>query len=378
MKKFLFLIGIGILILLASFGVMSSFRGSVDERTGSGMFSSEIEDAQKNTRPVFTHPIVDPATISFITPLGELNGGYEEVQTLAGVMMNFKREVVEGNKEIEVYAPTDMILESYSFHIVPFPPGGQWALIFRLSKDVTMRIDHISRASDAIQQVTTTIPKESSTEDYPKTKLKFKAGEIIGYTFGTVPAHNWNIYVFDTKQKNNFINQMRYEKNRLGERLDTAVCPFDYYEDQGLKNIYYALLGASQPGQTASCGSPSKDKIDTLSGLWHLKKEGRVETGYEGDFANPLSVYKRSDNNVVIHEIGRKRVIISPGMPTYKNPEEVTSSHCYNLTDDWSGSMRDGYIYFRIDSDTEMSVAYNRAGSCPTMFPTVNIQKYYR
>ncbi|MBI4032622.1 hypothetical protein HY374_02865, partial [Candidatus Berkelbacteria bacterium] len=193
MKLWLVIGGVvGVLVIAGILFLVGRERGVESGQEGSAQRQSTTSEST-SAEVVFTEPIVDPATIKNITPLGELNGGYNEVQTLAGVMVNFKPEAVAGNTEVEVRAPTDMTLERYSFHKVDYPPGGNWALIFRLNRDVTMRMDHISRASDAIVAATTSTPKESSADEAPKQQLKVKAGEVIGYTFGTVPAHNWNI-----------------------------------------------------------------------------------------------------------------------------------------------------------------------------------------
>ena len=84
-----------------------------------GMNAHEVVVEETNSPEIaFTHLFFDPNLVSHITPLGELNGGYEEAQTIAGVMVNIKPEVVEGgSKEIEVRAPTDMTLEKYAYYI---------------------------------------------------------------------------------------------------------------------------------------------------------------------------------------------------------------------------------------------------------------------
>lgn len=370
MKKISILFGTGALILGLGFFVYSSFResGEVVALPQSPL----LENSQIETRPVFTYPIVDPATISFITPLGELNGGYEEVQTLAGVMMNFKREAVAGNKEIEVRAPTDMTLESYSFHKVPFPPGGNWTIIFRLSQDVMMRIDHISRASDAIQEVTTTIPKDGSAEDYPKKKLSIKAGDIIGYTYGTVPAHNWNIYVFDEKQKNSFINPSRYTVDHVGRRLTQAVCPFDFYSGD-LKNTYLSLMGYSKAGQSNTCGTVSHDVKGAASGLWYLSSRGTPEER-DGTYASPLSIIKNSAGEITIDQVMDRRVDLPTNNPTAKDPALIPDEHCYQIMEQG----KSGYVFVRIVKENEMSLAVASQGNCPSQFPLNNAKTYYR
>lgn len=99
---------------------------------------------------------------------------------------------------------------------------------------------------------------------------------------------------------------------------------------------------------------------------------------YEGDYADPFSVYMTSDKSVVIYEVGRKRYIVYPNNPTHRDPADITTSHCYRLTDDWNPNQYQGYAFFRIDSDTQMSFAYSPSGSCPTTFPANQAKTYYR
>lgn len=318
---------------------------------------------------VFTHAIIDPSTLSFITPLGELNGGYEEAQTIAGVMLNFKQEAVTSNKEIEVKAPTDMTLESYSWHNVPYAPGSNWALIFRLSNDLTIKFDHISRASDTIKTVTEASSKDSSAEISPKQRLTVKAGEVIGYTFGTVPAHNWNIYLFDSRHKNSFINQKRYEGSGTGKKLINAKCVFDFYAND-LKNSYLSLMGYNKAGQSSTCGLVSRDVTGTASGMWHLSTDGFKEERDEL-YTAPLSIIKNSAGEITIDQIGDQRIDIRSGNPTLKDPAEVRDAHCYQADNN------KGYIFVKIVSESQMNVAAASTGSCPSELPS-STKAYYR
>src|SRR3989344_7325539 len=81
-----------------------------DDKEENQMLAQNSEEKipeKKENEPeivIFTNQIFDPKLVSHITPLGELNGGYEEAQTIAGVMINLKTEAVDGGKEIEVHA----------------------------------------------------------------------------------------------------------------------------------------------------------------------------------------------------------------------------------------------------------------------------------
>lgn len=328
----------------------------------------------------FTHPIFNVEDIDWVSPLGESNGGYIEVQPLGGMTVNIKKDVAE-RSPIEIYAPTDLELVSYAHTIMEPEPEADWSLYFKINDDLSLILHHIKNASPKIVEAVGNNPKknDSRTTDirWPQ-EIKFKAGEVIGTTTGTSMAKNWNIYLHDKKVKNQFINQKRYEGSDVGRRLLNAACIFDYYEDPKIKESFYALLGTNKPGETKDCGTPSKDKIGTISGLWHLKKDGIDFGSYNGDYADPFSVYIRADKSIMIYEMAKKTFTIYPSNPTYKNPEEITSSHCYQLTDNWNPDIPKGYAFFKVDSDTQMFMVYSSSGSCPATFPEGQAKIYYR
>ena len=322
--------------------------------------------SEKSTKLSFTSKIFDPAQVSFITPLGELNGGYDEAQAISSIMIWNKAEAVAGNQMVDVFAPTAMMLERYSYHSSP-DGNTDWTLIFRINKDVTLKYDHITQAVDKIIAATTSTPKDNSAEDYPKTQVSFAAGELVAKTSGTKQAKNWNIYMYDATHKNKFVNQSRYEKSQIGQRLIAGVCPFDYYES-AVAVGYLALMGATKAGQTTTCGNVSKDVAGTLSGMWHFSKEAQSELREEidGNFASPLSVYKNSAAQVIIDQLAGQRI----DLEKTTDPAEVTTEYCYALSP--------GFAYFRLVSQNEMTLAYATVGNCPSLFPATNTKIYYR
>jgi hypothetical protein len=342
-------------------------------------FQNQTEQSPSNPAPAqFTHPIFNPEEIDWVSPLGESNGGYNEVQPLGGMTINIKKDIA-AKGPIEVYAPTDMELVSYSHTLMEPEPEPDWAFHFQINKDISLVVHHIKNASPKIVNAVGNKPKlnDSRTTDL-RPSIKFKAGEVIGTTTGTSQARNWNIYLQDKKVKNQFVNQKRYEDSYSANILVNAACIFDYYEDEKIKNEFYKLLGTTKAGEAKSCGNPSTDKKGTLSGLWHLKKEGLSTGEYEGVYANPFSIYTTSDKNITIYEINKRVFTIYPSNPTYKDPKEITNSHCYQLTDNWHTSTYKGYAFFRIDSDMQMSMVYSPSGSCPATFPESQAKTYYR
>jgi len=322
----------------------------------------------------FTAQIFDPSLISHITPLGELNGGGSEWQATTGVMINIKPAVVSGDKMIDVFAPTAMTLESYSYHRDPRSNGNaDWTLIFRINENVTIKFDHITKAVDKIVAVTTSTPKDRSNEETPRSKISFGAGELIATTHGTSLAKNWNIYMTDRSVTNNFANQTRYEKSQIGYRFINGACPLNYYES-AVKATYLALMGATKAGQSQDCGNPSKDVAGTLSGAWFFDKDNSNTTEQiDGNFVSPLAVYLDSANRVIIDQIANTQFRVEGGI----DPATVTTEQCYKLVNNNNGQTA-GYAYFKLTSPSEMSLAYSPSGSCPASMPTRNTKAYYR
>ncbi|KKQ35325.1 MAG: hypothetical protein US52_C0028G0003 [candidate division WS6 bacterium GW2011_GWA2_37_6] len=350
-----------------------------DEGTPSGPAAEagtgELDEVKEDNSLVFTHDIFDTSRVSTIGPLGELNGGADEAQALNGVLITIDHEYGENPKKMAVYAPQDMRLEFYSYHTYGNEPPG-WSLGFAFDENVKMKIDHITEVSQKIMDATTTKPlANDSSEKYPKTAVEVKAGELIAYTTGTSLAHNWNIYIYEKTNENYFVNLDRYKNSQAGNVYLTAVCPFKYYSGE-MQAKYIALMGQSAPGQSADCGNASNDVEGTLAGMWHLNKE-EITYNYDGNYANPVSIYANSANEVIIAEVNRKNYRIAANSKTYKDPESIIGEHCFSLVNKDYG-VTSGYAYFKIVSDTEMKMVYKGTGSCPTAFPASGAKTYYR
>lgn len=373
--KRLFLKWLLVLIFLIVLGLVFVFLRPkseirIDKSSDDRVNSKTISGKRSMSEPVFSAKIFDQAQVAYITPLGELNGGYEESSTIAGVMINNK----DAN-EIPVYAPTKMTLDSYSYHVLETEPPN-WALDFKIDDETSINFHHLSTAVSKIVEVTTDTPKlNDSRTNPPKKKITFEAGELIATTSGTSKAHNWNIYLYNQNTKNAFTNQARYEKDSssVGQRLITGKCPFDYY-DASVKQEFLALMGYSAPGQSADCGSISSDVAGTLSGMWHFQAEN-VGNDYDGAYANPFSIYMTSDKTIVLADINKIQPRLASKNSTYKDPALVTDSHCYNLTD--SSNRAIGFAYFKIVSATEMQMSYGN-NTCPAEFPATGAKTYYR
>jgi len=361
MKKAYIIILIAVVLILAVILIIFfTYKGKKDSDE-----AAETPQAEEQVQEIeFSANIFDPNEIKNIVPLGELNGGYDEVSTLGGVMMNIKEKIYQSSS-VKVYAPTQMTLESYAFFEMP-PEPPSWRLSFSIEPDLTITFDHLDEVTEKVMDATASVPASSSAGLMPKEKITLSAGEHFANTTGTSKAHNWNIYLYDRNQQNEFLNIERLSQSEgVGKQLLTAVCPFKYYNEE-TKKFFIDLMGYHQAGESSDCGSVSHDVKGTVSGLWFLKE-------------SPFSIFKNSAGSVNIYQVDHGYYEISSNSASFKDPQEVTNEHCYNFSDAINQNRSvSGYLYFKVISDNQMQMSFGASGSCPASFPAQQAKTYYR
>jgi hypothetical protein len=327
--------------------------------------------------PVFTEDMFQLDKINNIYPLGQLNGGYEESTGLSQATIQLKQDVIDAEDMVTIYAPADMQLHSYAFWQFGEDPSF-WTLIFTVSDKITLRIGVVSDVVQKIKDATTDTPLPTSAEFEPSVPVNFSAGDVIAYTAGTTQAHNWDIFVFDAENENQFARQERYTSDVLGMRMVTAVCPWDLYSDE-MKQPYYDLLGLSAPGQTNDCGNASRDVTGTLAGQWHFNPDAStgIETSRDGAYTTPFALYLNLDSEVVVNVINATGFRLAVDNPTWIDPAEIIDEHCYELIGSMDRSVQ-GYLFLQLISSDEMRMSYSATGGCPDSFPEAGSKTYYR
>ena len=347
---------------------------------GSGDFSN-IETFDLSTDGeclVFTSHMFELDKVSHIYPLGQLNGGHYEAEALALSLIQIKPSVIEAGDKVAVYAPADMSLELWGYGYGPVGDQAVWILDFKFNEQVSIRYSSVTEVVQAITEVSTSTPNETSAGFPPSSPLSFNAGDLIGYTTGTTQANNWDIWVYDQEHTNSFAQALRYEAEQLGARLRTAICPYSFLKDS-MKAEVRALYGLNGPGETIECGSASRDVVGTLAGQWHFDSDPAqgVTVSEEGDYASPFAIFNSLNDEVIIHSVNNTRYQVTSSNPSYKKPEDITGSHCYDLSNQQFG-ITQGYIYFNLVSDIEMQVLFSATGICPENFPDSGFRSYYR
>ena len=314
---------------------------------------------------------------AYVCPLGQLNGGHREALALGLSLVQIKPSVIEAGGRMAVFAPADMALVRYA-HYRFGADAPEWTLVFRVDDRLSITFGALREPSRKIIDATSRVPAATSAEFPLRRPVRVRAGEIIAFTTGTSRAHNWDIWVYDRDARNRFARPERYRANELGVRLRQAVCPYDLLAPD-LRTEAYALLGVTGPGETDDCGNASRDVPGTLAGQWHLDADPShgVVSGKDGVWATPLAVYERLTGSVDIHGVAGKRWRIKPGDRTHKDPARVTGSHCFELREPWRGD-QDGYVYFKLLSETKLSVAHAATGTCPDGFPVAGARSYFR
>ena len=262
-----------------------------------------------------------------------------------------------------VYAPVDSILTRVALYVQS--GREQYYLKFQVSCEVSYEFDHIAWLADNIAPLAATTPDVEV-----HTSVPLKAGDLVGYTGGTVVG-NWD-FVFENLSKPiNVANLERYENtSNLRKGLLYADCPYDYFADD-LRDEYYALFSVTLDGDD-SC-LIVHDKAGTIAGAWF--REPFVLGVSQGPEPGWGIVVGISEDDQYRVNNGQTSVRSSPTEPTYVNPKSVTSEHCYGALKTPSGPP-DRYAYLKLLSDTELAVAFGEGG-CPQQLPE-EYQVYYR
>ena len=187
-----------------------------------------------NPNPKFTHDLTEADKILKITPNSLIAS---KLQDRAFLWIDTAKAA-----KVPIYAPvdTDLVRGVYKMRITQGQETVDYDLHFQVSCEVWFFINHISDPEDKIKKFFPKTPAtNTSLENYTKffPLLHFTAGELIGYTTGTVQAHNFDFAVFDLNHSNNLIGGGGSED----QRFKNFICPFDFLPNN-LKSIYYQKL----------------------------------------------------------------------------------------------------------------------------------------
>lgn len=317
---------------------------------------------------IFTHYLVDPKFVYSVSQIGAVGGANSEI--IGRSYIAIKDEFT--NQKVPIYAPTDMTLAYASYYTALNPVEGllpDYGLAFEIKCGKRMSLAHVKEVIPQIKDKLPTTPQNKSAYNYP-INIEFKAGDLIGYYIKGPGSVAFDFIVDDSKIKNKFANQERYEAGH-GHNTLHSICPYDLYSGE-MKEAYYNLL----PG--IKCGTMDRDKVGTIAGQWFLNLDPTTGMGdykKDGDYGNPLPI-AMTPERISIGHIGSDNIIwIYPNNPTHKDPKEIMTEHCYQNYPQGSPL---GYVYFKIVDDMTMDVYYSETGSCHSSFPSIGAKRYYR
>lgn len=330
--------------------------------------NEETEDCSSDI--IFTHYLVDPKFVYSVSQIGSVGGANSEI--IGRSYIAVKDEFT--NQKVPIYAPTDMTLAYASYYSSPNHIEGllpDYGLAFEIKCGKRMSLAHVKEVIPQIKDKLPTTPQNKSAYNYP-INIEFKAGDLIGYYIKGPGSVAFDFIVDDSKIKNKFANQERYEAGH-GHNTLHSICPYDLYSGE-MKEAYYNLL----PG--IECGTMERDKIGTIAGQWFLNLDPNTGMGdykKDGDYGNPLPI-AMTPERISIGHVGTDNIIwIYPNNPTHKDPKEIMTEYCYQNYPTTPDNAQ-GYVYFKIVDNMTMDVYYSEIGNCPSSFPTTGVKRYYR
>lgn len=199
-----------------------------------------VAGCQSNSSPVFSKHITDTSKINYIAPPPTLG---------AGPSLKAHSYIGTDHARVPVYAPVDMALISGAHYV-----GGPFALIFKVSCEVELRMGHITEPISEVKSVFPAEPSSSSVDEKIDHEISFKAGDLIAYTTGTSAAGNWDFGVYNSSKPNRYASDSAWNWSKVHT---TAVCPFDYFT-ASLKSAYTSkfnsqILGGNPPHGDSFC-----------------------------------------------------------------------------------------------------------------------------
>ncbi len=314
-----------------------------------------LNEKKTNCPPVFNYEFTDFSKIDAFQPIG----------SIAGASRGRSYITIKAGESVPVYAPMDATLVSIIYaYRGPESDHGEYGLKFNAGCSVNFLLDHLDSISDEIKKYAPIEPSRSTaTNDV--LSIPIKGGTLLGYTDGTPQARTFDFLVLDETKKAFYINPDRWQ---WGQSL-YSVCPYDLYESV-LKEKYYQKIGViNYDGfeKAETCGNPSYDIENTISGGWFLDEKA---TDIHGEFMLIGEAMGRVDLAVKTESEGTKLRITDSNTEKFPREIGIGESICYT-------GFNSGWAYLNLVDAKTIELA-NGQGNCPSSFPATGSKKYYR
>ena len=315
----------------------------------------------------------DLTKIDSILPPAVLSGNRVKNRSYVSIGRDQNGEVYE----VPVYAPVDSTLTGITFYLASMQDKQgmlvnveQYSLSFQVSCEVSYDFDHLWRLAESIAPLAATTPSTTTRNAAVQTSLSLNAGDLIGYTTGTIVAHNWDFVFANSSKRIDVVNLERYANAGDLRGLLHADCPYDYFVDD-LRTEHYALFSLLPDGNDGCL--VTHDKGGTIAGAWFNEPFVLgVTLGHEPGWGIVVGI---SAYDQVRVDSEWTPIWVNPAAPTYVDPKSITSEHCYeHLNSPTQPPVR--HVYLELLSETELAVAFG-GGSCPEQLPE-SYRVYYR
>lgn len=235
MRKKIIILGILLVVGIVGWGFITRFPVRRGLRGG----------CISNPDPVFSHDITDLSKVKFITPPGSIEqyGGEK-------VLKSHSYVIIDGR--VPVYAPVDSTLYQGSYYIEE--GENQYSLFFDVSCEVFYLFDHIWEPVGKLRAALPSEPSIDTRTTEVRNPVEVKAGELVGYTTGTVYSHHFDFGVYDRNRKND-LSLFSSENLKLFDREYQALCPYDVFSEEKRLNYYskFKNIKMDEPVPTVFC-----------------------------------------------------------------------------------------------------------------------------
>ena len=320
--------------------------------------------------PRLTHFYTDLDLIEFINPTIVTSGNWLKNRQYHKVVTDANNEA----PEVPVYAPADATAVGITHYLGLMHPWvgepfelSQFDIRFEVSCEVSFWFDHLSRLVEPFASLAPAEGVRDTRDAQVPIRVEVQAGDLIGYSSGTEPAHVWDFILINTSKTNRFANQQRYEQTGDLQHLLHGDCPYDYY-DQSMRAEYVARFGWWQGRADGFYCDDEVDVVGTVAGGWFLTP---FDLGVPYASADWGVVAKLAADGYVDVNGPSASVRAGPEDPTFADPKLVTVEHCFQHYVEPTH-----YAYLKILSDTQLAAAFG-AGSCPSVLPAQH-QIYHR
>lgn len=217
-------------LMIIGFVLWHMGNTSEQEATHPTKPNSHKESCITNVQPIFSHHITDIDLVDSIVPPFFWVGDSDLKHT---ALMNTRGRV-------PLYLPSDATLFQGSHYVSE--GEDHYLLDFQASCEIIVSFDHVT---EPIDEIVALLPHEAQSDSRTEfvEPLEMHAGDLIGYTTGTINAKNWNFAVFNSVRSNHLVDHSDYSEY---EKYTTAVCPFEYYPDvmrDEYENVFISDFG---------------------------------------------------------------------------------------------------------------------------------------